>query len=101
MVALGSSFTLKLETKPGSTAYDWYQVGELPACLSASKPVYIPKTHEGPSIPGASSMKEITFTVTDECSSDLRYEYYRLWEGSTEKSPAVLVHVYTSDRESL
>jgi hypothetical protein len=90
-----------MEAKPGSTGYDWHPVGEFPACLTKSEPVYIPNTKDGRVLPGASVLKQITFEAQAGCTGDIRYEYIRPWEGRVDSTPTVRVHVSVTDPDGL
>jgi predicted secreted protein len=97
----GTALTLRLETKPGSTGYDWHQVGETPACLTSSEPEYIPMSHGGRSMPGASSLKQIVYSATCAGSGEIEFEYRRSFEPPKESSPKVQVQVSITDNEGL
>jgi hypothetical protein len=98
---IGSELAVSLETKAGSTGFDWYLVGEVPPCLAVSEPTFSQKTVDGKSIPGASSMKQIIFKPQSVCQGTLIFKYFRSWESPSESSPVVEINVSVSESDGL
>jgi predicted secreted protein len=93
---------LQMETKVGSTGYDWHLADDLPACLTASEPVYVQETTGGRAVPGSSSQKKVTFTASGACSGVIMYKYGRSWEKSADSQREVRIYVsVVSDEDGL
>lgn len=99
--SIGSSVSVEMVTNP-TTGYDWRIVGEIPDCLAASEAQYkkMP-TPEGKHLIGAPSIKEYTFTATDVCQTDIRFEYIHASEKKEKSVPYIIVHLSVVSDELL
>ena len=89
---VGSTLSLFLEAKPGSTGFDWH-LSAAPSCLQASQPKHVSMDAGKRSLPGGSIQSNITFKAVDVCESRVELRYYREWEGVQDTSPTILIHV--------